>query len=544
MKPSTFEYHRPASVTEAAELLAEHGDERQGARRRSEPRPDDLVAARLLRPPRRHRPARRAATASSAATAALWIGGRPPPRRPVEHSAEVAAVPCRCWPRPRRSSATSRSATGARSAARSPTPTRPPSTRPSRWRSTPRSRRPRCAARAPSRPTSSSPACGARRSSPTSCSPGVRFPVWSGRRGFAVEEFARRHGDFAIAGRRRRASSSTATTGSRRCGIGLIGLGSTPLAGRGRRGRDRRVDPSRERRPIELGRLAVGRLDDVPVGPARLVGVPGPGRRDDGGTGVEPGESEAATACMSVDGGADGQRAGPLGRRSSPRLTLADFLRERCELTGTHLGCEHGVCGACTVLLDGAAVRSCLVFAVQADGREVTTIEGDRLARRAAVAGAGGVPRLPRAAVRLLHARLRHVDHRAAARQPRPDRRGDPGGPVRQPVPLHRLPGHPAPPCGRRPATIGEASAELSRPSGRAHRRSARRSPSGLQREAGDGDAEGCQRVGHGVDHRRRRTDGAALTHALVAAGPGRRRTRRGRTRSRGRRSWWGAGSR
>ena len=59
-----------------------------------------------------------------------------------------------------------------------------------------------------------------------------------------------------------------------------------------------------------------------------------------------------------------------------PRLTLADFLRERCQLTGTHLGCEHGVCGACTVLLDGEAVRACLVFAVQADGAEVTTIEG------------------------------------------------------------------------------------------------------------------------------------------------------------------------
>jgi carbon-monoxide dehydrogenase small subunit len=58
------------------------------------------------------------------------------------------------------------------------------------------------------------------------------------------------------------------------------------------------------------------------------------------------------------------------------RLTLADFLRERCQLTGTHLGCEHGVCGACTVLLDGEAVRACLVFAVQADGADVTTIEG------------------------------------------------------------------------------------------------------------------------------------------------------------------------
>ena len=59
-----------------------------------------------------------------------------------------------------------------------------------------------------------------------------------------------------------------------------------------------------------------------------------------------------------------------------PRLTLADYLRERCGLTGTHLGCEHGVCGACSVLLDGDAVRACLVFAVQADGAEVTTIEG------------------------------------------------------------------------------------------------------------------------------------------------------------------------
>ena len=59
-----------------------------------------------------------------------------------------------------------------------------------------------------------------------------------------------------------------------------------------------------------------------------------------------------------------------------PRRTLADFLREDCQLTGTHLGCEHGVCGACTVLLDGRAVRACLVFAVQADGAEVVTVEG------------------------------------------------------------------------------------------------------------------------------------------------------------------------
>jgi carbon-monoxide dehydrogenase small subunit len=58
------------------------------------------------------------------------------------------------------------------------------------------------------------------------------------------------------------------------------------------------------------------------------------------------------------------------------RLTLADFLRDECHLTGTHLGCEHGVCGACTVLVDGEPVRSCLMFTVQADGRSVTTVEG------------------------------------------------------------------------------------------------------------------------------------------------------------------------
>jgi len=59
-----------------------------------------------------------------------------------------------------------------------------------------------------------------------------------------------------------------------------------------------------------------------------------------------------------------------------PRLTLADYLRKRCGLKGTHLGCEHGACGACTVLVDGQAMRSCLMFAVQADGSEVTTVEG------------------------------------------------------------------------------------------------------------------------------------------------------------------------
>ena len=62
--------------------------------------------------------------------------------------------------------------------------------------------------------------------------------------------------------------------------------------------------------------------------------------------------------------------------RIDPRRTLVDAIRDDCGQTGTHIGCEHGVCGACTVLIDGTPVRSCLMFAVQADGYDITTIEG------------------------------------------------------------------------------------------------------------------------------------------------------------------------
>lgn len=62
-------------------------------------------------------------------------------------------------------------------------------------------------------------------------------------------------------------------------------------------------------------------------------------------------------------------------REVEPRLLLSDFLRHELQLTGTHVGCEHGVCGACTILLDGEAIRSCLLFAVQSDGHEIQTVE-------------------------------------------------------------------------------------------------------------------------------------------------------------------------
>ncbi len=74
------------------------------------------------------------------------------------------------------------------------------------------------------------------------------------------------------------------------------------------------------------------------------------------------------------------ERAG----HAEPRTSLADFLRDALDLTGTHVGCEHGVCGACTVLWDGEPVRSCLIFAVQAEGARITTVEG------LAPAGPGG----------------------------------------------------------------------------------------------------------------------------------------------------------
>ena len=66
----------------------------------------------------------------------------------------------------------------------------------------------------------------------------------------------------------------------------------------------------------------------------------------------------------------------PHSAEVEPRLLLADFIRENLDLTGTHVGCEHGICGACTILMNGDSVRSCLTLAVQADGAEIITIEG------------------------------------------------------------------------------------------------------------------------------------------------------------------------
>jgi aerobic carbon-monoxide dehydrogenase small subunit len=87
--------------------------------------------------------------------------------------------------------------------------------------------------------------------------------------------------------------------------------------------------------------------------------------------------SERVPIALEVNGEA-------VARYIEPRLSLADFLREELELTGTHLGCEMGACGACLVLLNGKAVHSCLMFAVQADGDRIETVEG--LSQRKAIA--------------------------------------------------------------------------------------------------------------------------------------------------------------
>jgi aerobic-type carbon monoxide dehydrogenase small subunit (CoxS/CutS family) len=84
-------------------------------------------------------------------------------------------------------------------------------------------------------------------------------------------------------------------------------------------------------------------------------------------------ESETETGRRTVTVTVNGRRR---SAGTEVRTTLADFLRHRLGLTGTHLGCEHGVCGACTIMFDGAAVRSCLMFAVQADGHDIETVEG------------------------------------------------------------------------------------------------------------------------------------------------------------------------
>ena len=122
-----------------------------------------------------------------------------------------------------------------------------------------------------------------------------------------------------------------------------------------------------------------------------------------------------------------------------PRKTLLDALRENFLLNGTHAGCEHGVCGACTVLVDGEPVRSCLMFAVQADGYEITTIEGLAPAPGELSMHPGCVLRNPWPAMRILHPRHDPGGACPAAAHDNADARRYRRGDLGQYLPLHRL---------------------------------------------------------------------------------------------------------
>jgi hypothetical protein len=128
----------------------------------------------------------------------------------------------------------------------------------------------------------------------------------------------------------------------------------------------------------------------------------------------------------------------PYPRQIEPRMLLVEFLRETCDLTGTHVGCDTTYCGACTVLMNGLAIKSCTVFAVQADGSEITTVEGlekDGKLR----SDSKSFRRFVRPAVWLLHARSVAVHPSVARPESRAKRKGNSQSDRRQHLPLHRV---------------------------------------------------------------------------------------------------------
>ena len=380
MKPPPFEYVRAGSLDEALGALAERRRRREAARRRAEPRARCSTcgsSARRCSSTSTSRRARRVATRDGALASARLV-------RQAALADDVRGAPAAARV-PARTSATSSRATAERSAARSPTPTPRPSCRSASSRSAglsspigrerpARDRRRRLlrhalhdgarAGRARRRDASGRCAGAARRSRSRSsrCA----------------------HGDYALAMARCVLRAST-TARSRR-----PGSRSAPSpTGRRRSPRSTALlDGSRgaERRAAKQVALAA-RLVDPPdalhasdaylrhlTGRARRAGRARAWRRDGGVTEVE----------------VDGQRSASYREAVEPRLLLTDFLRHRSGLTGTHVGCEHGVCGACTVLLDGVAVRGCCLLAVQADGSRDR--DGRGLAAAGALPAPGGVP--------------------------------------------------------------------------------------------------------------------------------------------------------
>ena len=208
----------------------------------------------------------------------------------------------------------------------------------------------------------------------------VRFPAWPDGHGYGFVEFSRRHGDFAIV-----SAAALLTEDARRQ--------DHPRVGDARR---HRVAPVRA---TEVEQALVGQtpddkllreaceacrkyeaLDDIHA-PAsyrqHLATVMSRRALEQARARLEePRQAlngQPMTETRKVALTVNGKR---YEAEAEVRLTLADFIRHTLGLTGTHLGCEHGVCGACTILLDGLTARSCLMLAVQADGHDITTVEG------------------------------------------------------------------------------------------------------------------------------------------------------------------------
>ena len=198
----------------------------------------------------------------------------------------------------------------------------------------------------------------------------VRFPAVGRGTGVSFQEVARRHGDFAVVGL---AASLTLSDGAiSDARLAFAGLSDVPVRAfaaedllAGERPSDELFDAA--------ARRATENIDLRPTCTGRRTTGEGRGRlrapRPASGRGQRRREGLTMDITLRING---------VTRTGSPepRKTLADFLRDDLNLTGTHIGCEHGVCGACTVIVDGRAVRSCLMLAVQAAGSEVTTIEG------------------------------------------------------------------------------------------------------------------------------------------------------------------------
>ena len=238
----------------------------------------------------------------------------------------------------------------------------------------------------------------------------VELPFLPAGTGWGFEEVARRAGDFALA-----AAAATLTLGAdgnvAEARLAVMGAHDTPIRVPAAEALLAGEPPDREaaEAAARAARDAVEPYDDlhasadlrrhlVEVLARRALEAAGRRARE-GAQRKEPGR-EGAAGRESPDrarggrdrgcgaGRAEGRHASgrrtirvtvngtPFEREVEPRRLLADFLREDLDLTGTHVGCEHGVCGACTVLLDGDSARSCLTLAVQADGAEVETVEG------------------------------------------------------------------------------------------------------------------------------------------------------------------------